>query len=71
MITGPAGVNLHLAVVDDGPGLATRRGDRNGVGLSNTAERLRVLYGEAAGFTLSNRPEGGLAAGIDLPALAR
>jgi two-component system LytT family sensor kinase len=40
---------LEVSVIDDGPGLddalrpATRRG---GVGLSNTRERLSVLYGD-------------------------
>ena len=64
-----SGDRLRLSVVDDGPGLSDQTGaGQNGVGLSNTSERLRVLYGEAGSFSLSNRPEGGLAATIELPA---
>ncbi len=64
-----SGDRLRLSVVDDGPGLSDPTGaGQNGVGLSNTSERLRVLYGEAGSFSLSNRPEGGLAATIELPA---
>ena len=38
---------LELAVIDDGPGMreATPASERRGVGLSNTRERLVVLYG--------------------------
>ena len=70
MITASrSGDRLRLSVVDDGPGLSDPAGaGQNGVGLANTAERLRVLYGEAGSFSLSNRPEGGLAATIELPA---
>ena len=53
------GERLRLSVVDDGPGVHDPdRAGQNGVGLSNTSERLRVLYGEAGRFSLSNRPEG-------------
>jgi signal transduction histidine kinase len=63
-----SGDRLRLSVVDDGPGLSDPAGaGQNGVGLSNTSERLRVLYGEAGSFSLSNRPEGGLAATVELP----
>ena len=39
---------LELAVIDDGPGMreATQVSERRGVGLSNTRERLAVLYGK-------------------------
>jgi signal transduction histidine kinase len=63
------GDRLRLSVVDDGPGVRDPDGaGQNGVGLSNTSERLRVLYGEAGQFSLSNRPEGGLAATVEIPA---
>lgn len=66
---GRTGDRLSLAVQDDGPGVADPDAAlRKGVGLSNTAERLRALYGEAGSFRLTNRPEGGLVATIELPA---
>jgi signal transduction histidine kinase len=43
---------LRLDVADDGPGLAGSPTD--GVGLANTRERLRRLYGEAATLELKN-----------------
>jgi signal transduction histidine kinase len=52
---------LELSVVDDGPGLpdgpppSDRRG---GVGLANTRERLKVLYGENCRFTALNTHPG-------------
>ena len=59
---------LFLSVEDDGPGVpdpTTAIG--NGVGLSNTAERLRALYGDAGRLILSNRPEGGLVVAVQIP----
>lgn len=60
---------LAITVEDDGPGVAdpaTAIG--NGVGLANTAERLRALYGERAELGLTNRVEGGLRVRASLPA---
>jgi LytS/YehU family sensor histidine kinase len=62
---------LELSVVDDGPGLGsfTAPGNSRGVGLRNTRERLRVLFGETHRFaTLDAKP--GLRIEIGLP-LAR
>jgi sensor histidine kinase YesM len=63
---------LVLRVRDDGPGLsdtprpgAARAG--SGVGLANTRERLRQLYGTAQRLDLVNAPEGGLEVSIALP----
>jgi two-component system LytT family sensor kinase len=56
---------LTLVVADDGPGLAA--GAREGVGLGNLRERLRVLHGDAQSLRLTNRPEGGAEATIVLP----
>jgi two-component sensor histidine kinase len=51
---------LELAVIDDGPGLreGTPAGERRGVGLRNTSERLAVLYGENRRFSVSNSNPG-------------
>jgi two-component system, LytTR family, sensor kinase len=51
---------LELAVIDDGPGLREGMpvGERRGVGLSNTRERLAVLYGENCRFAVLNARPG-------------
>ncbi|MGQ0430582.1 MAG: sensor histidine kinase [Gammaproteobacteria bacterium] len=48
VIAGIEDGQLRLAVADDGPGLplAPAGGNGRGVGLRNTRERLRVLYGD-------------------------
>jgi two-component system, LytTR family, sensor kinase len=50
---------LEISVVDDGPGLkdGALQGERWGVGLRNTRERLEVLYGQSYRFAvLNSRP---------------
>src|SRR5580692_4274500 len=51
---------LELSVIDDGPGLreGVQPGERRGVGLANTRERLAVLYGESCRFAVSNSNPG-------------
>ena len=51
---------LELAVIDDGPGLKEEAhpGERRGVGLRNTRERLNVLYGELCRFVVLNTHPG-------------
>ena len=51
---------LELCVSDDGPGLreGTPAGERRGVGLRNTSERLAVLYGDTCRFSVSNAHPG-------------
>jgi len=60
---------LHLRVIDDGIGLPdgfelTRDA---GTGLSNTASRLRQLYGSKASFEVRTAAGGGTAAEVMLP----
>jgi len=50
------GAMLEISVIDDGPGLRehTSAGERRGVGLRNTRERLDVLYGPTHRFAVLN-----------------
>jgi LytS/YehU family sensor histidine kinase len=56
---------LHLWVGDNGVGLEGKKMGPEGIGLGNTRQRLRELYGKAAG--LSARDAGGLIVEITLP----
>ncbi len=60
---------LFLVIRDNGPGLADppEVALSAGVGLSNTARRLKALYGDDHGLTLENVEGGGLCIRIDLP----
>jgi two-component system, LytTR family, sensor kinase len=51
---------LELSVIDDGPGIkeGAPQGERRGVGLSNTRERLAVLYGGSCRFSVMNAQPG-------------
>ncbi len=51
---------LEVSVIDDGPGLpdGAPPSDRRGVGLANTRERLKVLYGETCRFAALNTHPG-------------
>ena len=51
---------LEVAVIDDGPGLPADApgGERRGVGLRNTRERLVVLYGERCRFSVLDAQPG-------------
>ena len=63
------GDDLHLSVTDDGVGLATpaARTARQGIGLSNSTERLRALHHGRARLALISLPEGGVRVDIVLP----
>jgi signal transduction histidine kinase len=60
---------LRLTVTDDGPGLkpVDERTERRGIGLANTEERLRELYGAGARLSLREPPGGGVTVEIELP----
>ena len=45
------GARLRIVVRDSGPGF---RGERTGIGLANTRERLAALYGDAASLDITN-----------------
>jgi two-component system LytT family sensor kinase len=65
------GSDLEIALRDDGPGCSNKgeraNGDSHGVGLANTRERLRVLYGERQHFSIGNREPRGAEVQIRLP----
>ena len=50
------GDRLQLEVPDDGAGLTTSTTLREGVGLSNTRERLRASFGDDQHFSLGGGP---------------
>jgi len=65
------GAKLQLQVQDDGPGLPTNQNSNGssskGVGLANTRERLRQLYGSNHRFELANGSGRGLVVTLEIP----
>jgi sensor histidine kinase YesM len=64
-----SGGSLRVSVVDDGPGV---RDDAHGngvakIGLANTRDRLRQLYGEQGRLELTRAEGGGTRATIEIP----
>ena len=61
--------SLLVDIEDTGPGLADPGGaqPREGLGMTNTRDRLRQLYGPAAGIALYNAPGGGAVCRFWLP----
>ncbi|HZJ52948.1 MAG TPA: histidine kinase [Myxococcaceae bacterium] len=57
---------LQLRVTDDGPGLGAGM-VREGIGLRNTRDRLRQLYGNAQQLAFRNPEAGGLEVMVELP----
>jgi len=57
--------SLRLEVRDHGPGIAGAQ--PNGIGLSNTAERLERLYGGTHRMDLHNADDGGLVVTLQVP----
>jgi signal transduction histidine kinase len=60
------GESLRLSVSDDGPGLSKDLASE-GIGLSNTRERLKQLYDDRQSLTLNTAPEGGLIVELTIP----
>jgi len=60
---------LLVRVTDDGPGVG-RTPVREGIGLSNTRERLRHLFGDDFTFEYGNAPGGGFTVALALPFVA-
>jgi two-component system, LytTR family, sensor kinase len=59
---------LVVSVEDDGPGLNGGTSNAFGMGLQNSAERLKALYGAAANLTIGSKTDGsGCAVIIRLP----
>ena len=58
---------LHLQVCDDGAGLPRAGNGRQGIGLSNTRERLAKLYGAHSQFSLKSEPGRGVTVQIAMP----
>jgi len=60
---------LYISVSDDGPGLQSgwRMEESEGIGLANTSERLKHLYGTEYRFDLSNGVTGGVTASLAIP----
>jgi sensor histidine kinase YesM len=61
------GGTLFLLVRDNGAGQPPGGFTREGIGLANTRERLRELYGDRHRFELANRPDGGLEVRLTIP----
>lgn len=57
---------LYLSVADNGPGLSGQSSPK-GIGLTNTRNRLKVLYDQRAEMTLVNRIGGGVLVSLHIP----
>jgi two-component system LytT family sensor kinase len=58
---------LIVSVEDDGPGPGIAWPPQFGVGLTNTSERLRALYGDAASMSIGRSDGGGFAVRLQMP----
>jgi two-component system, LytTR family, sensor kinase len=58
---------LEMEVIDDGPGMIQGSSAKQGIGLSNTRQRLQQMYGSNHDFRLRNLPEGGFEVHLEIP----
>ena len=67
------GTRLTIEIEDDGVGMGAgqsmARRASSGIGMSNVAERLQVLYGDAARITIDSREGRGTLVRLELPIL--
>jgi sensor histidine kinase YesM len=63
------GEQLQIEIRDSGRGFPPEGQYREGLGLRNTRQRLRQLYGTEQAFRLTNDPDGGAVVTIRLPFL--
>lgn len=59
--------SLHLTVRDDGVGIRKTMADNAGVGLTNTRNRLRQLYGDRQAMEVTSPDDGGWRVEIRVP----
>jgi LytS/YehU family sensor histidine kinase len=59
--------DLTLTVTDDGPGCSTPVFEEKGIGLANTRNRLKRLYGDTATFSAENRSPRGVQVTMTVP----
>jgi LytS/YehU family sensor histidine kinase len=57
----------QLTVRIHNTGSVLRDGWREGIGMTNCRERLRVLYGDSAGIDMLNHIDGGVVASVSIP----
>jgi len=67
-----AGASIVVEVEDDGVGMMHKAPSAlehsgNGIGMQNMRERLEVLYGNRARFTVVSRPGRGTLVSIEIP----
>ena len=69
---------LNITVKDTGYGLSPQMEQKlqtgqvegtkqGGIGVGNVRQRLRLIYGDNASFTIGNRPEGGVVVKVSIP----